>query len=232
MGSEASINQLRRSSDLLLLDRTRVPTSAQRASTPLVFATLAAVILVSAFELVPIEIAAIAGCVLLMITGAIKPREAYASVDWPLMFLIYTTIALGTAMDTTGAANWIAQNMVGFSADWFSEAWKPLAMLAVIYILTVIITEVLSNNATVVLMMPIALGIAAQLGLDPRPFAIAIILGSSAGFATPIGYQTNTFVYSAGGYRFSDFFRIGLPLNLLYLVGALVIIPMVWPLHK
>jgi di/tricarboxylate transporter len=232
MGSEANINQLRRSSDLLLLDRTRVPTSAQRASTPLVFATLAAVILVSALELVPIEIAAIAGCVLLMITGAIKPREAYASVDWPLMFLIYTTIALGTAMDTTGAANWIAQNMVGFSADWFSEAWKPLAMLAVIYVLTVIITEVLSNNATVVLMMPIALGIAAQLGLDPRPFAVAIILGSSAGFATPIGYQTNTFVYSAGGYRFSDFFRIGLPLNLLYLVGALVIIPMVWPLHK
>ena len=74
--------------------------------------------------------------------------------------------------------------------------------------------------------------VAAQLGLDPRPFAIAIILGASAGFATPIGYQTNTFVYSAGGYRFGDFFRIGLPLNLLYLVGALVIIPWVWPLHR
>ncbi|MFM8720027.1 MAG: SLC13 family permease, partial [Chthoniobacterales bacterium] len=112
MGSDANINQLRRSSDLLLLDRTRVPTSAQKASAPLVFATLAAVIGVSAFELIPIEIAAIAGCVLLMVTGAIKPREAYASVDWPLMFLIYTTIALGTAMETTGAANYIAQNMV------------------------------------------------------------------------------------------------------------------------
>jgi len=232
MGSEANINQLRRSGDLLLLDRTRVPTSAQKASAPLVFATLAAVIGVSAFELVPIEIAAIAGCVFLMVAGAIKPREAYASVDWPLMFLIYTTIALGTAMETTGAANYIAQNMVGTTAGWFDEAWKPIAMLAVIYILTVVITEVLSNNATVVLMMPIALGIAAQMGLDPRPFAIAIILGSSAGFATPIGYQTNTFVYSAGGYRFGDFFRIGLPLNLLYLVGALVLIPWIWPLQK
>lgn len=232
MGSDANINQLRRSSDLLLLDRTRVPTSAQKASAPLVFATLAAVIGVSAFELIPIEIAAIAGCVLLMVTGAIKPREAYASVDWPLMFLIYTTIALGTAMETTGAANYIAQNMVGMTAGWFEQAWKPIAMLAVIYILTVVITEVLSNNATVVLMMPIALGVAAQTGLDPRPFAIAIILGSSAGFATPIGYQTNTFVYSAGGYRFSDFFRIGLPLNLLYLVGALVLIPWIWPLQK
>ncbi|MFM8656477.1 MAG: SLC13 family permease [Chthoniobacterales bacterium] len=232
MGSDANINQLRRSSELLLLDRTRVPTSAQKASAPLVFATLAAVIGVSAFELIPIEIAAIAGCVLLMVTGAIKPREAYASVDWPLMFLIYTTIALGTAMETTGAANYIAQNMVGMTAGWFEQAWKPIAMLAVIYILTVVITEVLSNNATVVLMMPIALGVAAQTGLDPRPFAIAIILGSSAGFATPIGYQTNTFVYSAGGYRFSDFFRIGLPLNLLYLVGALVLIPWIWPLQK
>lgn len=232
MGSEAGINQLRRSNDLLLLDRTRVPTSAQKASAPLVFSTLAAVILVSAFEILPIEIAAMAGCVLLMVSGAIKPREAYASVDWPLMFLIYTTLALGMAMESTGAANYLAQNLAHASAGWFAEAWKPVAMLAVIYILTVLITEVLSNNATVVLMMPIALGIAAQLGLDPRPFAIAIILGSSAGFATPIGYQTNTFVYSAGGYRFGDFFRIGLPLNLLYFVGAVVIIPWVWPLHK
>jgi len=232
MGAESSINQLRRSSDLLLLDRTRVPTSAQKASAPLVFATLAAVILVSAFELVPIEIAAIAGCVLLMVAGAIKPREAYASVDWPLMFLIYTTIALGTAMESTGAANFLAQNMVGVSSGWFEEAWKPLAMLAVVYLLTLVITEVLSNNATVVLMMPIALGIAAQLGLDPRPFAVAIVLASSAAFATPIGYQTNTFVYSAGGYRFSDFFRIGLPLNVIYFVGALVIIPYIWPFHK
>ena len=167
-----------------------------------------------------------------MVAGAIKPREAYASVDWPLMFLIYTTIALGTAMESTGAANFLAQNMVGVSSGWFEEAWKPLAMLAVVYLLTLVITEVLSNNATVVLMMPIALGIAAQLGLDPRPFAVAIVLASSAAFATPIGYQTNTFVYSAGGYRFSDFFRIGLPLNVIYLVGALVIIPLIWPFHK
>lgn len=232
MGSDANINQLRRSNALLLLDRTRVPTSAQQASSPLVFATLATVILVSAFEFVPIEIAAIAGCVFLMATGAIKPREAYASVDWPLMFLIYSTLSLGIAMETTGAANFLAQNMVGGAAGWFPQAWQPVAMLGVIYLLTVIITEMLSNNATVVLMMPIALGVAAQLGLDPRPFAVAIILGSTAGFATPIGYQTNTFVYSAGGYRFGDFLRIGLPLNLLYLVGAVAIIPWVWPLYK
>jgi di/tricarboxylate transporter len=135
-------------------------------------------------------------------------------------------------MESTGAANYIAQNMVALTGDWFTDVWRPLAMLAVIYLLTMVITEVLSNNATVVLMMPIALGIAAQLGLDPRPFAIAIVLASSAAFATPIGYQTNTFVYSAGGYRFGDFFRIGLPLNLLYFAGALLIIPWIWPFHR
>lgn len=232
MGSDANINQLRHSNDLLLLDRPRIPTSAQKASAPLVFSTLAAVILVSAFEVIPIEVAAITGCIFLMVTGAIKPREAYASVDWPLMFLIYTTIALGTAMESTGTASYIAHNIVGASEGWFTAAWKPVAMLAIIYVLTMVITEMLSNNATVVLMMPIALGVAAQLGLDARPFAIAIVLASSAAFATPIGYQTNTFVYSAGGYKFRDFLRIGLPLNLIYLTGAVVIIPWVWPLAK
>lgn len=232
MGSDANINQLRRSNDLLLLDRTRIPTSAQKASAPLVFSTLATVILVSAFEILPIEIAAITGCIFLMVTGAIRPREAYASVDWPLMFLIYSTIALGVALESTGAASYIAHNIVSASEGWFPAAWKPVAMLAIIYVLTMVVTEMLSNNATVVLMMPIALGVAAQLGLDARPFAIAIILASSAAFATPIGYQTNTFVYSAGGYKFRDFFRIGLPLNLIYLLGAVVIIPWVWPLAK
>ena len=90
----------------------------------------------------------------------------------------------------------------------------------------------LSNNATVVLMMPIALGAATELGLDPRPFAIATTIAASACFSTPIGYQTNTYVYSAGGYRFTDFTRFGLPLNLLYFVGAMIIIPLVWPFHK
>jgi di/tricarboxylate transporter len=98
--------------------------------------------------------------------------------------------------------------------------------------LTMAVTELLSNNATVVLMMPIALGAAAELGLDPRPFAIATTIAASACFSTPIGYQTNTYVYSAGGYRFTDFTRFGLPLNLLYFLGAMIIIPLVWPFHK
>ncbi len=229
LGSDTSIDQLRRSTDLLLLDRTRITTSAQRASAPLVFGTLAAVILVASFEWVPIEVAALVGCALLMATGTIKPRQAYKSIDWSLMFLIYSTLALGLAMESTGAAKLIAENLAFGATAFVAEAWKPLVLLATIYFLTMVITEVLSNNATVVLMMPIALGLAAQLGVDARPFAIAITLASSAAFATPIGYQTNTYVYSAGGYRFGDFMRIGAPLNLLYFVGAIAIIPLVWP---
>jgi di/tricarboxylate transporter len=229
LGSENSIDQLRRSTDLMLLDRTRIPTSAQRASAPLVFGTLATVILVASFELVPIEVASLVGCAFLMVTGTIKPRQAYKSIDWSLMFLIYSTLALGLAMESTGTARLIAENLAFGATAFVAEAWKPLVLLATIYLLTMVITEVLSNNATVVLMMPIALGLAAQLGLDARPFAIAITLASSAAFATPIGYQTNTYVYSAGGYRFGDFMRIGAPLNFLYFAGAMAIIPLIWP---
>jgi di/tricarboxylate transporter len=229
LGSENSIDQLRRSTDLMLLDRTRIPTSAQRASAPLVFGTLATVILVASFELVPIEVASLVGCAFLMVTGTIKPRQAYKSIDWSLMFLIYSTLALGMAMESTGTARLIAENLAFGATAFVAEAWKPLVLLATIYLLTMVITEVLSNNATVVLMMPIALGLAAQLGLDARPFAIAITLASSAAFATPIGYQTNTYVYSAGGYRFGDFMRIGAPLNFLYFAGAMAIIPLIWP---
>lgn len=232
LGEEASIRQLKATNELLLLDRPRVETSAQRARTPLVLGTMAAVILVASLELMPIAVAAIVGCVFLMLTGTMKPRQAYASVDWGLLFLIYSTLGLGVALESTGTANFIAGHLATWATDFVPVAWKPLLLLAIVFILTSTITEVLSNNATVVLMMPIALGLAAELGLDPRPFAIAITIAASASFATPIGYQTNTYVYSAGGYRFADFMRIGLPLNIVYFIGAMIVIPLVWPFHK
>ncbi len=232
LGEEASIDLLRGSNELMLLDRPRVPTSAQRASTPLVLGTMAAVIATASLEIVPIAVGAIIGCIFLMVVGAMKPRQAYASVDWGLLFLVYSTLALGVAMEATGTAQYIAGHLATAGADYVSVTWKPFLLLATIFAITSIVTEMLSNNATVVLMMPIALGLAAELGLDPRPFAIAITIAASASFATPIGYQTNTYVYSAGGYRFADFVRIGLPLNVLYFFGAIAIIPLVWPFHR
>jgi di/tricarboxylate transporter len=232
LGADASINQLRGSNELLLLDRPRVPTTAQRASTPLVLGTLGGVIALASLEIAPIAVAALVGCVFLMVTGTLKPRQAYASVDWGLLFLIYSTLALGVSMESTGTAQFVAGNLATWATEFVPLAWKPLLLLAAIFVITSVVTELLSNNATVVLMMPIALGIATELGLDPRPFAIAITIAASASFATPIGYQTNTYVYSAGGYRFTDFLRIGLPLNIFYFIVAVAIIPVVWPFHR
>ncbi|MEX1110475.1 MAG: SLC13 family permease, partial [Chthoniobacterales bacterium] len=231
LGPEGAVKGLRANADLLLLDRPRVPTTSQRARTPLVLGTFAGVIGAASFEIVPIAVAALIGCVFLMVTGTLKTRQAYRSVDWGLLFLIYSTLGLGVALESTGTAQFIAGHLATWATDFVPGVWKPLLLLAVIFILTSTITEVLSNNATVVLMMPIALGLAAELGLDPRPFAIAITIAASASFATPIGYQTNTYVYSAGGYRFADFMRIGLPLNILYFIGAIVIIPRIWSFH-
>lgn len=232
LGPSGAVKALRGNSELLLLDRPRVATTAQRSKAPLVLGTLGAVIVSASLSLVPIAVAAMLGCIFLMVTGALKPRQAYRSVDWGLIFLIYSTLALGQAMESTGTAEFIAGHLVIGATEMVSEAWKPILLLAAIFAITSIITELLSNNATVVLMMPIALGIATELGLDPRPFAIAITIAASASFATPIGYQTNTYVYSAGGYRFADFVRFGVPMNILYFIGAVVVIPLVWPLTK
>lgn len=231
LGPSGAVKALRGNSELLLLDRPRVPTTAQRSKAPLVLGTLVAVILSATFNIVPIAVAALVGCVFLMVTGTMKPRQAYRSVDWGLIFLIYSTLALGEAMESTGTAEFVAKNLALGATELAPEMWKPILLLAAVFLITSVITEVLSNNATVVMMMPIALGISTELGLDPRPFAIAVTMAASASFATPIGYQTNTYVYSAGGYRFADFLRFGVPLNLLYFIGAVLIIPRIWSFH-
>ncbi|MNT34015.1 Sodium:sulfate symporter transmembrane region [compost metagenome] len=128
-------------------------------------------------------------------------------------------------MDKVGLVSLMVQNMMDL-LPWAG----PLLMLSFIYLFTSILTEVLSNNAVAVLVTPIAIGMAQQLGVDPRAFVVAVMFAASASFATPIGYQTNTFVYNAGGYRFSDFMKVGIPLNILLWLVASVVIPLFWPL--
>jgi di/tricarboxylate transporter len=139
-------------------------------------------------------------------------------------------LALGIAMQQTGAAAWLAQNVVAGVEHVVTGSLKPLVMLACVYLVTMVLTELLSNNAVAALMIPIALGIAAEAGLAARPFVIAVTIAASAAFATPIGYQTNTYVYGIGGYKFSDFVRIGVPLNFLCFIVSMLVIPRVWPL--
>ncbi len=229
MGTDQAIDAMRDNDDFVFFDRARVPTKPQTSKMLLVVSVIATVITAAAFDWVPIEIGALTGCVIVCLARCLKTTEAYASVDWNILFLIYGMLAMGMAMEHTGAAAWIAGNIVGGVQYLVPTAHKGIVMLACLYLVTTILTEILSNNAVAALMAPIALGIAIELGMEPRPFIIAVAFAASAAFATPIGYQTNTYVYGVGGYRFSDFLKIGVPLNMLCFCIAMVVIPRVWP---
>lgn len=229
MGTDQAVNSLRQGDDIILFDRPPLPSWSQHKRIPLVLATIAAVILLETFDQVPIHLGAIAGAVLMCLTGCIKPKQAYESIEWNLLFVIFGMLALGLAMQHSGAAAWLAQNVVAGVDHFVAGPSKPLVMLGCVYLVTMLLTEILSNNAVAALMVPIALGIAAAAGLDARPFIIAVTIAASAAFATPIGYQTNTYIYGMGGYKFADFVKVGIPLNAICFVVTMVVIPRVWP---
>lgn len=228
MGTPQARNALRQGDDLILFDRPPLPSFSLHRRIPLVLATIAGVVLAESMGWVPIEIGAITGALFVCVTGCLKPKDAYESIEWNLLFVIFGMLALGAALQHTGAASWLAHNVVA-GVDHFVEGpHKPLVMLACLYLVTTILTEVLSNNAVAALMAPIALSLASEVNLNPQPFIIAVAFAASAAFATPIGYQTNTYVYGIGGYRFKDFVKIGVPLNLLCFAVAMYVIPRVW----
>jgi di/tricarboxylate transporter len=138
-------------------------------------------------------------------------------------------LAVGVAMEHTGTSAYLVDRLLWLVNHFVPPEQKAIVLLAAFYLLASVLTEILSNNAVAALMTPLALSLAAQLGVDPRPFVIAVCIAASAAFATPVGYQTNTYVYGVGGYRFSDFTKFGLPLNAMCFLIALYIIPAVWP---
>ena len=229
MGTEPAADALRRGRDLMLFNSPPLPSRSLHRRLPIVLATIVAVVLGETFDWLPIEIGAIGGAVLVCLTGCLKPKEAYESIEWPLLFVIFGMLALGAAMQATGAAAWLAHHLVAGIDHFVTGPHKALVLLAGLYLGTVVLTELLSNNAVAALMVPIALSIATAAELDARPLIIAVTFAASAAFATPIGYQTNTYVYGIGGYRFADFVKIGVPLNALCFVVAMVVIPLVWP---
>ncbi|MBB4285954.1 SLC13 family permease [Roseospira goensis] len=198
--------------------------AVRRRKWPIGLAAVLAVMALAALDVMPIVSLAVIAVAVVIVTGCIESDEAYRAVDWRILVMIFGMLAVSRAMETTGAMHLIVDAVLLVIAG-----LPPLVILAVVYALTSLMTEMISNNAVAVLLTPIVIGIAAQLGLDPRPFVVAVMFGASASFATPIGYQTNTMVYSAGGYRFADFLRIGLPLNVLIGVVAVLIIPVFWP---
>jgi di/tricarboxylate transporter len=180
---------------------------------PVAVGTVGIVVALAALGVFPIMVAALGGILGMVGTGCVKPNEVYDAIDWNVIFLLAGLIPLGVAMEETGAAAWLADIVVGNGAELGS-----VALLAVFYLFTALITNVVSNNASVVLMVPVAYDTALQLGADPFAFVLAVTFASSTAMLTPIGYQTNLMVYGPGGYKFTDFARVGAPLQLILTV--------------
>tara|TARA_B110000305_G_scaffold174572_1_gene193031 strand:+ start:2214 stop:4082 length:1869 start_codon:yes stop_codon:yes gene_type:complete len=174
---------------------------------------------------VPIVLIALSAAVFVLVTRCLEPSEAYQAIEWKVLFMIIGMLGLGKALEFSGVAMLLADWVVGTVGD-----ADPRILIAAFYLLAAVLTEMVSNNAVAALLTPLSIIVSHQLGLDARPFIVAVMFGSSASFVTPIGYQTNTFVYGAGGYKFGDFFRAGFPLAVILWILASFLIPVMWPL--
>ena len=190
----------------------------------IVISVILGVILTASLGLLPIVISTLLGVCVLVITGCLNMKEVYRSIQWPIVFLLAGALSLGVAMQNSGLAEMIANGIVQHF-----EQWGPIAILSGIYLLTSLLTETMSNNATAALIAPLAIATAYELDVSPTPFLVATMFAASLSFMTPIGYQTNTMIYSAGGYRFRDFFKVGVWLNILFWIMSTLLIPFFFP---
>jgi di/tricarboxylate transporter len=217
--------QLRRDESLILLEPRR-DVALNRRKAPLALTIVAAVVLVAALKILPIVASALLGCAAMVLTRCLRPEDVYRAVEWKVIVLLGGVIPLGMALEKTGTA----QLVVDLGLRWAGES-GPLVMLVTLYLLTALLTEFISNNAAAILLAPVAITAAVTLNVDTKPFLIAVTFAASTSFATPVGYQTNAMVYNAGGYRFADFTKVGLPLILLFCVVATYFIPKFFPFH-
>ena len=197
----------------------------RRERAPVAIAVLLGVVILAALGVAPILMLAMIGVTLVLMTRCIDADEAFSYVDGRLLALIFAMLGVGSALQSSGA--------VGIIADTLSPVMlimPPFFVVLSVYLLSSILTELVSNNAVAVVMTPIAIGLASALGVDPRPLVVAVMIAASASFATPIGYQTNTLVYGPGGYKFTDFLKFGVPLNLSLAPIVSFFIPFIWPL--
>ncbi len=220
---EASLERLRGERDFIVVEDVHHAIVHKRLAKR-AFVIFGAMIAVAAAGLADILTCALGAAFLMAASGCIRLRDAWRAMEGRVLLIIVATIALSLALEKTGASALYARGFLSLLGG-----LRPELVLAGILFLTSLSTHVLSNNATAILLLPIAIATANGLGVDPRPFIIAVCFGASACFATPIGYQTNLLVYGPGGYRFSDYLKLGLPLNLLVLAAGSVFIPLLWP---
>lgn len=218
-----NVPDLRRSNEFVLVSAVGLPEFHKDKLLP-ALTIMAGVVTAATVGIFPIVVSAIIGCVLMVFTGCLTLKESYNAINWQVIFLLAGVLTLGRAMESTGAAmllsSWIVETV---------GSWGPLALLSAFYLLSSALTQIVSNNATAVLLTPIAIAAATGVGADPRPFLMAVTFAASAAFMTPVGYQTNTLIYGPGQYRFTDFVRVGLPLTILLWLLATWLIPHWWP---
>ena len=223
-GAPADIQRLSADMDMVNINQPSAR-AYRRSHAPLAVAVLVAMVLLAALGIAPIFFLAVLGVALVLLTRCIDAEEAFSFIDGRLLALIFAMLAIGAALESSGAVRLIVEAIAPFLAK-----LPPFLIVWAIYLLTSVLTELVSNNAVAVVVTPIAIGLAAALGIEARPLVVAVMVAASASFATPIGYQTNMLVYGPGGYRFTDFMRVGIPLNLSVGLIASALIPLIWPL--
>lgn len=224
--SRENLEELRRSPEFIVLAELPVKLR-RRKSWWMVLVVMPLAVLLAALGIIDIAAATLLGVVALLALRAVSPREAYGAVQWQVVFLIAAFVPVGQAAIETGTADFIAAGLVR-AAELLPVA-KPYALLAMLYLATSLLTQVVSNTAAAIILAPVALSLGGSLGVDPRAFLMAVCFAASAEFMTPMGYQTNLMVYAPGGYRFLDYTRFGAPLNLVFWLTASLLIPRVWP---
>ena len=226
-GGRKEIDKLASRGDFILLGEVQADLVKSRFWWVSILAIITTIVL-AAFGILPILKGAIISAVILLLLRIISPNEAYQSIHWQVIVLIAALIPLGIAIESTGTAAFIAQ-LISETVSDFSPSKQPYILLGLIYLITMILTEVSSNTATAIIMAPIVMAVTNQMGIDARPFIFAVCFAASASFVTPVGYQTNLMVYGPGGYKFLDFIKVGLPLSIIFWLLAILFIPIIWP---
>jgi di/tricarboxylate transporter len=216
----------RLAADMDMVDITKPTVKAYRRSkAPIAIAALIGIVALSGLGVAPILSLSIVAVAVILLTHCIDAEEAFSFIEGRLLALIFAMLAVGAALDESGAAKLLVSGVEPFLRD-----LPPQMVIFVVYFLAMGLTEIVSNNAVGVIFTPIVITLGSALGMDPRPLVVAVMFAASAAFSTPIGYQTNTLVYGPGGYRFTDYLRVGIPLNLTLAVVASLVIPLLWPL--
>lgn len=219
------LDRLRHAEHFVVVSEVHVP-DVRCNKMPIAVAVIVAVVGLTAAGVLPIVASAMTGAIVMVVTGCLRPEEAYDAINWQVVLLLAGVLSLGVAVQQTGGAALLADTMLGIS-----QPFGPVAIVAGFFLLSFILTELISNNATAALLAPVAINAAQTLAANPRPLLVAVTFAASFSFFTPTGYQTNLLVYGPGQYRYSDYARLGAPLSVIVWVVASLAIPLIWPLQ-